>query len=100
MLLEMFLNYLGAAAPRTPAVTEGSVLAAPGSGGPLPAPSLSLAVLQVPQPCKHSLADLHSALARLEVKPCPNAGRKKQAAREEWCVSREWDDFAGVGVSA
>lgn len=52
MLLEMLLNYLGAAVPGAPAITEGSVPAAPGGRAPLPAPSLPLAVLQVPWLCK------------------------------------------------
>lgn len=40
MLLEMLLNYLGAAAPGAPAVTKWSVPAAPGSGEPLPSSQL------------------------------------------------------------
>jgi len=82
MLLEMVPNYLGAAIPGALAVTEGSVPAALGSRAPLPGPSFSLAVLQVLWPCKRSLANLHSALAQFEVKPCPDAGGRKQAMRE------------------
>lgn len=89
MLLEMLPNHLGAAAPGAHTVIEDFVPAAQGSR----APCLSLAVLQVPRWSKRSLADLHSALAQSEAKPCPNVGGKKQAARERSGV------FLGNGMT-